>query len=190
MPRAYSFVAVAFAAVACGGAVTLDDGSGGSSGGAGVISTGGRAGSGGSGALPGTGGTGAGGSGGTAQDAGFDVFVDPGCPDVVVPPPVSECDPFNTPSGCRFDEGCYPFVEYPGGECATEQYGSRCLPAGTGTQGSDCEEARCAPGFVCVVGAAPGSRCVQLCPVFGDDLCPAGMVCEPIDIQQGFGGCL
>jgi hypothetical protein len=64
------------------------------------------------------------------------------------------------------------------------------MPAGAGKQGDDCEAQRCASGFVCVIGGVAGSRCVQLCSVFGDDGCPGGMICEAIDIEQGYGGCI
>jgi hypothetical protein len=164
----------------CGGDVSADA--------AGAGAGGGSSGRGGSAA----GGSNAGGSGGSpARDAGFDVFVDPGCPEAPPPDERNECDPFAGDSGCRFDEGCYPFVQYPSGDpCAAETFGTRCMPAGTGSQGADCENARCAPGFICIVGGAPGARCARLCPVFGQETCPAGLVCEPVDIEQGYGGCI
>ena len=142
------------------------------------------------------GGTGVGGSGGVGgspiSDGGPDSppFKEPDCPDVEPPPPVIECDPFASQTGCRFDQGCYPFVEYPTGRCSSERFGTLCLVAGTAKQGEGCEDRSCAPGFLCVVGSAPGARCVELCDVFGDNRCPPGLVCEPIDIQQGFGGCI
>lgn len=170
----------------CGGSVSADPIGGGgdpSSGGAGA--TGGAGGGG--GGVGGSGGTGA----APAVDAGSDApYVDPGCPNITTPPPLNECDPFATPTGCRFDQGCYPFVDYPSGKCETERYGTLCQVAGTATQGELCEFERCAPGYMCVIGGAPGARCVQLCSVFGDAQCPPGLVCEPVDIQQGYGGCV
>jgi hypothetical protein len=171
---------VGVCAAGCGGDVSADGGNAGA----------GQAGLGGGGT--GAGGASAGGSSGSggAIDAGFDVFVDPGCPDAGPAPVINSCDPFAAESGCRFDEGCYPFVQYPSDRCGTELFGTQCLPAGSGTQGSDCETDRCAPGFVCIVGGAPGTRCAELCSVFGENSCPRGLLCEPIDIQQGLGGCI
>jgi hypothetical protein len=82
-------------------------------------------------------------------------------------------------------------VKYPepGEVCGQELYGSRCATAGSGGQGAACSGgADCQGGFVCVVTGA-GNQCVELCPLVGNDDCPPGLVCEPIDIP-GFGGCL
>lgn len=130
---------------------------------------------------------------GPIWDAGKDAFqeyVDPGCPDN--PPPLQDfqCDPNNQAnSGCAFGEACYIYVNYPDEPCGQEVYGAFCGPAGFGVQGDACNGAfDCAAGFACVVTGS-GNQCVQLCPLQGNDNCPSGLVCEPIDVE-GFGGCL
>ncbi len=144
------------------------------------------------------GGGGEGGEGYTSStgpiwDAGkdaFDEYIDPGCPDN--PPPVENftCDPNNQAnSGCHSGEGCYIYVQYPTETCGQEEYGAFCAPAGIGTQGTACNGALdCSAGFACVVTGS-GTQCVKLCPLQGNDDCPTGLVCEPIDVE-GFGGCL
>jgi hypothetical protein len=145
---------------------------------------------------------GAGGEGGSSTnstgtgpiwDAGkdaFDEYIDPGCPSN--PPPLEQfdCDPYDQlNSGCFPGDGCYIFVQYPDEPCGQEIYGSFCAPAGFGVQGDPCGGGLdCAAGFVCVVTGS-GNQCVKLCPLEGNDGCPAGLVCEPIDVE-GFGGCL
>lgn len=126
------------------------------------------------------------------KDAGKDVLdevEDPGCPDV---PPITDfqCDPYHQFNGdCAPGEGCYIYVDYPPEACAQEVYGAFCIPAGTGQQGDQCFGGQdCGAGFVCVVTGS-GTQCVQLCPLSGNDNCPPGLVCEPIDVE-GFGGCL
>lgn len=177
--------------VACGGSVSIDgdDDPRADSGAGGSGATAGAATGGWSGSDAGLGGSGN--LGGGPVDGGVDVYVDPGCPDAEPPPAVLECDPFAVDPGCPFDQACYPYVDYPsGGSCQSETYGTVCLPAGIGEQGDDCSLEVCAAGFVCVLGGAPGPRCVKLCSVFEPDSCPAGLLCEPMDTQQGFGGCL
>ncbi|MCK6590224.1 MAG: hypothetical protein HUU21_24590 [Polyangiaceae bacterium] len=124
-----------------------------------------------------------------SKDA-FDEYVDPGCPDA--PPPIEDfsCDPYNQGNGdCGPGEGCYIYVDYPDEPCGQEVYGAFCIPAGTGTQGDSCTGAQaCAAGYCCVVTGS-GTQCVKLCPLEGNDDCPPGLVCEPIDVE-GFGGCL
>lgn len=127
---------------------------------------------------------GSGGSGGATVDSGY---VDPGCPDAPVAEPVRECDPFSVPSGCSFGDACYPFVSYPSGVCDQETFGTFCLPPGTGQQGDPCAGEPCAGGFVCVV-TGQGNQCVQLCPLQGEDGCPPGLFCVPVDVE-GFGAC-
>lgn len=129
-------------------------------------------------------GVGAGGAGGTTVDSGY---VDPGCPDAPAPEPVRECDPFSVPTGCSFGDACYPFVSYPSGVCEQETFGTFCLPPGTGQQGDPCSGEPCAAGFVCVV-SGQGNQCVQLCPLQGEDGCPPGLFCVPVDVE-GFGAC-
>jgi hypothetical protein len=183
-------------AVACGGAVeTTHEGAGGDAGGGaggsgGVGATGGSGGSGATGASGGTGGSG--GSGGSPVDSGADAepdnYVDPGCPDAEPPPVMRECEPFQTPTGCFSGEGCYPFVQYPTEPCGQEQYGTYCAWAGSATQGEPCGGAtQCAANHVCVI-TGQGTQCVQLCPLVGDDGCPPGLFCVPVDVE-GIGGC-
>lgn len=132
-----------------------------------------------------------GGTGGfdAGHDA-FDEYHDPGCPDAGPPLTQFMCDPYHQFNGdCQPGEGCYIFVQYPMEPCGQEIYGSACAPVGPGQQGDPCGGAQdCGAGFVCVVSGS-GTQCVQLCPLMGEDNCPPGFVCEPIDVQ-GFGGCL
>jgi hypothetical protein len=126
-------------------------------------------------------------------DAGHDAlpdYVDPGCPDAGPPLTMFECDPYNQHNGdCAPEDGCFIFVQYPTEPCGQETYGAVCALAGSGKQGAGCDGAQnCAGGFVCVVSGS-GNQCVQLCELTGNDGCPPGLVCEPIDVQ-GFGGCL
>jgi len=169
----------------CGGTVEVsaDDSAG--SGGRGHAGRAGRPGGGSS--VSGSGG------GGAAEpaDAGFDVYVDPGCPDVGAPIEVNECDAFAAVPSCPLGEGCFPFVEHPFGEgCGAQRFGTVCRPSGTGQQGDPCGNAgqSCAGGFVCVVGSQPGKHCVQLCPIGSQKVCPAGMVCGELDVE-GYGVC-
>jgi hypothetical protein len=178
-------------AAACGGSVgddTGDGGSGGSlAGGSGGVGggIGGFGGTGGSfGGFGGTGGS-FGGSGGSFGGTGG--FIDPGCPDAAPPPPDITCDVFAKPSDCPAGEACYPYVNYPSQKCDFETYGTLCAPAGTGTQGDPCLAENCGAGFVCVL-TGQGTECVELCDLVGQDNCPAGLFCLPIDVE-GFGGC-
>jgi len=130
---------------------------------------------------------------GKPLDAGkdaFDEYVDPGCPDVGPPIEDFACDPYNQGNGdCAGGEGCYIFVSYPDEPCGKETYGAFCLPIGPGGQGDSCNGGQdCGAGFVCVVTGS-GTQCVEFCPLTGNDGCPPGLVCEPIDVE-GFGGCL
>jgi hypothetical protein len=172
-----------FALLHCGGTVvTLPaDGSGGAAGHGGQLGHAGTA----SGA-----GHGGGGSSAVARDAGFDEYVDPGCPDAGPPSEVNECDAFATNSGCPPGEGCYPFVDHPfGAGCGAQSFGTACMPAGSGVQGAVCGDgAACASGFVCVVGSQPGKRCVQLCRMTEPNSCPRGFICGELDVE-GYGVC-
>ncbi len=172
--------------VSCGGAASSGDqpspdaGTDAAAGAAGGVSAGGAAGR----DAGRDAGAGAGGAGGSLVDSGY---VEPGCPDAAVVEPVRECDPFSTPTGCSFGDACYPFVSYPSGVCEQETFGTYCLPPGTGQQGDPCAGEPCASGFVCVV-TGQGNQCVQLCPLQGEDGCPPGLFCVPVDVE-GFGAC-
>jgi len=123
-------------------------------------------------------------------DSALPDYVDPGCDNT--PPPLQQfdCDPYNQNNGdCALGEGCYIFVDYPSEPCGQEIYGAYCSLQGTGQQGDGCGGGiDCAGGFVCVITGS-GTQCVQLCNLSGNDGCPSGLVCEPIDVA-GFGGCL
>jgi hypothetical protein len=133
------------------------------------------------------------GGGGSPADGGkdaLDEFFDPGCPDAGPPVEDFTCDPYAQGNGDCFDgEGCYIYVQYPDDPCAQEVYGSYCAPQGFAGQGEPCNGGPdCLSGHVCVVTGS-GTQCVELCSLMGQDGCPAGLVCEPIDVE-GFGGCL
>jgi hypothetical protein len=131
------------------------------------------------------------GSGNAPPDGGADAlpdYVDPGCPDAAAPIEEFFCDPYEQ-QGCLRGEGCFIFVDYPTEPCGPETYGAFCAPAGFGGQGEPCFGAQdCQGGFTCVITGS-GTQCVQLCALEGEDGCPAGLVCEAIDVE-GFGGCL
>lgn len=179
---AASVLCSVFALLHCGGSVVIAPESGGAAGLSGVAGRSGHAGS--AGAAPG-------GSGGQSGDAGFDVYVDPGCPKLGPPVRSNECDVFALTPSCPVGQGCFPFVDHPfGAGCDAQTFGSRCRPAGLGRQGETCDagDTSCAPGFACVVGAQPGKRCVQLCPINGPKVCAAGLICSELDVE-GYGVC-
>lgn len=128
------------------------------------------------------------------SDAPMDVvsdYVDPGCPDAEPPPPIAECDPFASPTGCEAGLACYPFVERPGGDgCDFERFGAICMPPGQVQAGERCGASYgwCDAGLLCVVGALSGARCLQLCDPFGPETCSGGLVCSPVDVE-GYGVC-
>jgi hypothetical protein len=169
---------------ACGGTTDYDP-SGGSSGGASPKGTGGLGTGGGvpfDGSVP-----------LDVPDSATDVHSDyeaPVCPDASPPPVTQECDLFGGADDCPPGLGCFPFVEYPapGDDCAQERYGTECLVVGEGLQGDPCEAGDCAARHLCVL-TGDGTICVELCSTFGADTCPAGLLCEPIDVQPGVGGC-
>ncbi|NLE86337.1 MAG: hypothetical protein GX607_08055 [Myxococcales bacterium] len=180
-------------ACACGGTVETvhQDPASGGTGDSGGSSSGGV----GAGGSP-AGGAPTGGVGGTAGTGGGTTTggrsgVEPQCPDIEPPPPAYECDPLDPYADCGPGEACYPYVSHPFGTgCGTQQFGSLCLAEGTGTHGDLCGDGhgRCAPGFLCVVGAGPGKRCAALCPLDGDHECPPGLICGETDIA-GYGVC-
>jgi hypothetical protein len=117
-------------------------------------------------------------------------FDDPGCPPAGESSALRECDPLAVPSDCAPGEACFPFVSYPTGPCGSEQFGTLCRAAGTGTQGDPCDREECAPDHLCV-STGRGTQCVRMC-MFGASVpnpCAPGLLCLPIDIE-GYGGCL
>ncbi|MES1177212.1 MAG: hypothetical protein ABUL62_23015 [Myxococcales bacterium] len=178
-----------FALLHCGGTVEIAPGAGG--GGASSAGAAGRGHGGRAGGQSGNAGAPSAGHGAQPADAGFDVYVDPGCPDVGAPVQVNQCDAFSQSSGCPPGLGCYPFVDHPFGDgCGAQTFGTECRPAGTGQQGDPCGggDDGCASGYVCVVGSQPGKHCVQLCPVGDSSSCPPGLICGDLDVE-GFGVC-
>jgi hypothetical protein len=175
----------------CGGEsiAVSDDGNGDA--GEGAESTGGFAGTTGLGGTGGKGGT----SGMSGSSTGGRMTeppdTNPGCPDTPPPPGFYECDVFGTPTGCGPDEGCYPTIEHPYGMgCDQQVHGSRCAFSGTQVQGEFCPGGTldCAPGYICIVGAQTGSRCMLMCPLDGSEPCPTGLFCGETD-AQGVGVC-
>ncbi|HSU38381.1 MAG TPA: hypothetical protein VLJ38_02405 [Polyangiaceae bacterium] len=127
------------------------------------------------------------GSGGTG-DVPYD---DPGCPDAAAPASVIECNVFDGGSSCADGFACKPDVEHPFGTgCDEQTVNMRCVVAGSGRQGDSCEGGMgdCAAGFICVLGAAHGARCLQMCPLDGSTRCPSGYVCGATD-ADGIGVC-
>jgi len=180
---ASAIIGSVFALLHCGGTVEVSGDGGGGSSGRGHSGHAGHAGR--SNSIAGSGGS------DTLPDAGFDGYVDPGCPDVGAPVHINECDPFASTPTCPDGQGCFPFVDHPNGVgCDAQSFGTVCRPSGTGRQGDICGSAEqsCAAGFVCVVGSQPGKHCVQLCPVGEQSGCPAGMICGELDVE-GYGVC-
>ncbi len=177
-------VTVLVLATACGGATTIDPGSTGS-GGAPPLAPG----VGGVAARPDAGAVEVAGQAGTETEVWSD-YVPTECPDIPPPPLNEECDLFAAVDECPEGTGCFPYVEYPDGTdpCAREQYGTACFVAGDGLQGDPCDWGTCAGGHLCVL-TGEGTQCVELCDTLGADTCPAGLFCEPIDVQPGIGGC-
>ncbi|HEX6273469.1 MAG TPA: hypothetical protein VFZ53_10520 [Polyangiaceae bacterium] len=176
----------------CGGSSKVVEGDDGGAG-EGAAPSGGATAAGGTAGVAGTSGTGTGGTSGTSTggSAGEPPDTDPGCPDIPAPPGRYECDVFGSPSGCESGEGCYPTIEHPFGTgCDQQVHGSRCAYAGTGVQGEFCPGGTldCAPGFICIVGAQSGSRCMRMCAIDGSMPCPSGLFCGETD-AFGVGVC-
>jgi len=156
--------------------------------------TGGKGGGSAKGGKSGTSGkAGKGGAAGTGGVAGADIpYDDPGCPDAMAPkPPELDCDVFEEVSSCVAGTVCKPQIEHPyGSGCGWQVFNMRCVYPGLGEQGAPCENgmADCAGGFICVVGAAHGPHCLQMCPLDGARHCPSGYVCGPTD-AEGIGVC-
>lgn len=188
-----SFTFVALVAAACAGHSTVrsdDDATGGAEAQAGRIGSGGQAGRAAGGA--GTGSIVSGGKGGSAGTSDSDMpYHDPGCPDAAAPAATVECNVFDSVSGCPAGFACKPDVEHPYGDgCDQEVLNMRCSMPGAGQQGDSCENGMsdCADGFICVLGASHGARCLRMCPLDGSTRCPAGYVCGPTD-ADGIGVC-
>lgn len=169
--------------LACGGQAEGRDGSGGGFAEAGqkpAAGAGGARASGGSSGLAGRGGAGVAGE-----------YVEPMCPEVEPPPPITECDPLEQLSSCPAGAACYPYVEHPFGRgCGVATLGAVCVREGTGVQGDVCGQGTpgCAARHLCVVGSRSGRRCARICQLDGSDDCPAGMICGETDVQ-GYGVC-
>lgn len=144
----------------------------------------------------GSGGAWTGGSGGVGAGAtesggtGGTPYVEPECPDVEPVPAELECDPLDPLVGCGDGMGCYPYFDYPEGDCGAPTFGAYCAFADTGEQGDFCGGTLgyCAPGYMCVVGAAGGARCVKTCALDGSTECPDGLICGETDVR-GYGVC-
>jgi hypothetical protein len=176
----------------CGGHSSVVEGDEGGAG-EGAATSGGTTGTGGIGGAGGTSGAGNSGTAGTSTggSAGEPPDTDPGCPDTPPPPGRYECDVFGSPSGCESGEGCYPTIEHPYGMgCDQQVHGSRCAFAGTRVQGELCPGGTldCAPGFICIIGAQSGSRCMRMCAIDGSMPCPSGLFCGETD-AFGVGVC-
>jgi hypothetical protein len=158
--------------------------------------TGSSGGSAGSGGKAGRGGGGGGLAAGTAGKAGTGgtgevPFEDPGCPDIPPPAAVIECDVFDTGSPCGEGFACKPRLEHPFGTgCDQQVLNMYCVLPGAGEQGDACENgmSECAEGFICVVGAAQGANCLQMCAPGGSIQCASGYVCNLTD-ADGIGVC-
>lgn len=128
-----------------------------------------------------------GGSGGdqSRPDAMSDArYRDPGCKPATKVQGRHECDVFTGQASCGFGSKCAPYVHY-AMDCQTEEIGTECVVAGTGTQGDDCANDLCAAGFVCVT-AGIGLQCAQLCQDALLDGCPPGLLCVELDVDGFF----
>ncbi len=184
-----TMVVVAWGAPACGGDVgyvfSETGGADSGSGGAPPRASGGAA-TGGNPFIPSTGGQAAG-VGGTLP------YEEIECPDDVLPPPtLHECDPFDSEAECYEFEACLPYIIYPDNldGCGVPGYGEMCVSAGIGQQGALCSDfgTGCSAGFMCVVGAAGGERCAQICVPGQANACPPGLICGETDVL-GYGVC-
>lgn len=165
-----------------------DDAASGRGGAGGTGGRGGKAGQGGSAGRA----AGSGGMAGTAGTGGTDMpYEDPGCPDTPAPPAQIECDVFSTPGGCPDGMACKPYIDHPyGSGCDQQVFNMLCVYAGDGQQGAVCDSGmfECAEGYICVIGAAHGARCLRMCPLDGSVACPLGYVCGATD-AEGIGVC-
>lgn len=187
-PHVLILAALGLEVVACGGDVgyILPDGSGSGGGSGGDVpwSVGGTA----------SGGNPFYGSGGLVEDGsgGVPPYEEEECPEI--PPPVTlhECDPLDARATCPDDQSCMPYIQYPNRDdgCGSPGYGELCWYAGEGAQGELCTSVGtgCAPGLMCVVGAAGGERCAQICVPGEPGTCPYGLICGETDVL-GYGVC-
>jgi hypothetical protein len=184
--------ALAFVALACAGRSTFvsgdDDTASGAAGRGGKSGRAGAGGAGGSMQHAGRGGSAGSATGGSTTDPPYD---DPGCPDAAAPQAIVECSVFNGVSTCGDGLACKPDIEHPYGTgCGIEVINMRCVLPGSGQQGDSCDGGMsdCAEGFICVLGASHGARCLRMCPLDGSTRCPSGYVCGPTD-ADGIGVC-
>ena len=114
------------------------------------------------------------------------------CLDVPPPETLHECDPLDSSAACVSDQACLPYIVYPDREdgCGKPGFGEVCWYAGEGRQGDLCSGVGtgCDAGFMCVVGAAGGERCAQICVPGDRETCPRGLICGETDVL-GFGVC-
>ncbi|HVU06002.1 MAG TPA: hypothetical protein VHE30_29835 [Polyangiaceae bacterium] len=169
-------LSLAWCVVACGGQTKTEE--------RGVVGTGATPGDLTDGGGASGAGGGIGGTGGLPADGGGTPYRDPGCPTETKQPGFVECDVAESAATCSPGYHCVPTVTY-GEKCHTEEIGTRCVPAGTATQGDDCTNADCAAGYVCVTGGT-GFVCAKLC--FSQTDCPAGLLCSALDVD-GYGVC-
>jgi len=181
-----TLLVAAWGVPACGGDVgyTFSETGGSGSGGTPPRASGGAA-TGGNPFIPSTGGQ-APGVGGTLP------YEEEECPEVLPPPTLHECDPLDAAESCYEFEACLPYIVYPSSEdgCGTPGYGEICVYAGTGQQGDLCSNSGtgCSAGFMCVVGAAGGERCAQICVPGQANSCSNGLICGETDVL-GYGVC-
>jgi hypothetical protein len=190
---ALGFAVAALVASACAGRSSVradDDATAGTPGRAGRGGSGGEAGH-----AAGRAGAGAvaiaGRGGGSGAGGGDTPYQDPGCPDAAAPPATIECNVFDAVSTCPAGFACKPDIEHPYGDgCDQQVFNMRCTTPGSGQQGDACggDTNGCAEGFICVIGASHGARCLRMCPLDGTVRCPSGYVCGPTD-ADGIGVC-
>jgi len=187
------FALVALVAASCAGRSTVrgdDDEVAGATGHAGRGGGGGAAGH--AAGRAGSGSIMSAGRGGSAGTGGADVpYQDPGCPDAAAPPATVECNVFDAVSACPAGLACKPYIDHPYGDgCDQQVFNMRCTMPGSGQQGDPCGSgmADCGDGFICVIGASHGARCLRMCPLDGTVRCPSGYVCGPTD-ADGIGVC-
>ncbi|HEY3592279.1 MAG TPA: hypothetical protein VGL13_00335 [Polyangiaceae bacterium] len=123
-----------------------------------------------------------------AADA-FSVFHEDACPDAPPDPSTLECDPF-TQLQCPPGQACYPVPPQAQDVCHPGSYSTRCVFAGSGTQGTPCSDgSQCSGGFICVKTSS-GDECAKLCRIDQPQSCASGRVCRLVDVTgSGIGAC-